>query len=103
MVNGRDSRLDLSNLERLILGGHTYIKTALTDTDEKNVMMGESIAVKSNQLIYLLISFKSSVPKPLYSPAKTTLLPFPFNTRSSLMLVLPFNSMVTGEKTRQSM
>ncbi len=54
MVNGRDSRLDLSNLERLILGGHTYIKTALTDTDEKNVMMGESIAVKSNQLIYLV-------------------------------------------------
>lgn len=57
MVNGKDCRLDLSGLEQLIVGGHSYVKTstkATEDTNKRNVMMGESIAVKSNQLIYLV-------------------------------------------------
>lgn len=63
VVNGRDSSLDLSALERLTISGRAYVATAhnAADTtateDEKknrtNILMGESVAVKSNQLIYL--------------------------------------------------
>lgn len=64
LVNGRDSSLDLSSLETMSIAGHAYVKTAVKsnvtgettalDTEnKKNVMMGESVAVKSNQLIYL--------------------------------------------------
>lgn len=72
LVNGRDSTLDLSGLETMSIAGHAYVKTAVKsnvtadvtndvigettalDTENrKNVMMGESVAVKSNQLIYL--------------------------------------------------
>lgn len=63
VVNGRDSSLDLSGLKSLNLGGHTYVATAGTQqmsgvhdsNDEvKDILMGESVAVKSNQLIYLV-------------------------------------------------
>lgn len=56
IVNGKDSMLDLSGLERLIVGGHAYVKTAgeFSDQNKNNVLMGESIAVKSNQIIYLV-------------------------------------------------
>lgn len=63
VINGRDSSLDLSRLERLTISGRAYVATAhnAADTaateDEKknrtNILMGESVAVKSNQLIYL--------------------------------------------------
>ncbi len=63
VVNGRDSVLDLSGLERLTISGRAYVATAgnpadTTATEEekknkKNILMGESVAVKSNQLIYL--------------------------------------------------
>lgn len=65
VINGRESTLDLSGLKRMTISGRAYVATAYnkkTDTsateDEKknksNVMMGESVAVKSNQLIYLV-------------------------------------------------
>lgn len=64
LVNGRDSSLDLTGLEIMTIAGHAYVKTAVQsnvaegttslDTENKrSVMMGESVAVKSNQLIYL--------------------------------------------------
>lgn len=64
VVNGIDSALDLSGLEYMTIAGHAYVKTAvnaniadgttsLSTENKKNVMMGESVAVKSNQLIYL--------------------------------------------------
>lgn len=64
LVNGRDSSLDLTGLEIMTIAGHAYVKTAVKsnvaagttslDTEnKKSVMMGESVAVKSNQLIYL--------------------------------------------------
>lgn len=67
VINGRESTLDLSGLERMTISGRAYVATAFnkkTDTsateDEKknksNIMMGESVAVKSNQLIYLVPS-----------------------------------------------
>lgn len=63
VVNGRDSELDLSGLERLTISGRAYVATAHNAADttatedekknKKNILMGESVAVKSNQLIYL--------------------------------------------------
>lgn len=64
LVNGRDSSLDMTGLETMTIAGHAYVKTAVKsdiaagttslDTEnKKSVMMGESVAVKSNQLIYL--------------------------------------------------
>ena len=63
VVNGRQSSLDLSNLKGLNISGHTYIATTgetnvdgVKDEDDadKDILMGESIAVKSSQLIYLV-------------------------------------------------
>ncbi len=63
IINGKDSTLDLSGLERLTISGRAYVATAhkaadTTATEEekknqKNILMGESVAIKGNQLIYL--------------------------------------------------
>lgn len=62
IINGRDSKLDLSGLESMTIAGRSYVqtKTKAGDTtpeehqNKSNVMMAESVAVKSNQLIYLV-------------------------------------------------
>lgn len=70
VINGRGSTLDLSGLQRMTISGRAYVATAYnskTDPNpdgtsdqvkgnKANVMMGESVAVKSNQLIYLVPS-----------------------------------------------
>ena len=77
LVNGVDSTLDLSKLKRITLAGHAYIGTAPDTTTPgtggegsegsgsgsgtvnpsdttKDIYTGESISVKSNQLMYLV-------------------------------------------------
>lgn len=63
VVNGTKSVIDLSKMDTLNLAGHAYIgsrqpSTGATDTTAKKVKgavrTGESIAVKSNQLMYLI-------------------------------------------------
>ena len=63
VINGRDSSLDFSALESLNVSGHTFIATSSqdlvtgvhdTDDSQTDILMGESVAVKSNQLIYLV-------------------------------------------------
>lgn len=62
VVNGKDSHLDLSGLTSMNISGRSYIATAAkeNETDETvkqnttDIAMGESVAVKSNQLIYLV-------------------------------------------------
>lgn len=66
VINGRNSVLDLSGLQRLTINGRAYVATAYNaktdvgatdqekDNNKSNIMMGESVAVKSNQLIYLV-------------------------------------------------
>ncbi|MBD5519722.1 MAG: hypothetical protein HDR03_00550 [Lachnospiraceae bacterium] len=64
IINGQDSKLDLSGLESMTIAGRSYVqtKTKAGDTTEdayknkSNVMMAESVSVKSNQLIYLVPS-----------------------------------------------
>lgn len=55
LVNGRNSSLDLSGLTGVSIGGHAYV-SASDDYGTKQILMGESVAVKSNQLIYLVPS-----------------------------------------------
>lgn len=62
VVNGKDSYLDLSGLTSMNISGRSYVATAADEgetdaTLQKNttdIAMGESVAVKSNQLIYLV-------------------------------------------------
>lgn len=62
VINGRQSSLDLSGLNTLNVGGHTFVSTStegLKEEDEttnisKDILMGESVAVKSNQLVYMV-------------------------------------------------
>jgi Tfp pilus assembly protein PilE len=68
VVNGTGTDIDLSNLVNLTLAGNTYIATKnandnLTEadgnlngnaSDRKDILMGQSIAVKSDQLAYLV-------------------------------------------------
>ena len=56
LINGMNTTLKAKNLDKLILAGRTFVSR--NDKDGKaqisDIMMGESIAVKSNQLAYLL-------------------------------------------------
>lgn len=65
IVNGRESVLDFSGLDSMTIAGRSYVQTKVqyTGTDERvdsdkvnksNIMMGESVALKSNQLVYLV-------------------------------------------------
>jgi len=63
LINGTNSSLDLSGLEKLTLAGHAYVGTgkdvapeneATQGKSSSDVFTGESIAVKSNQLMYLI-------------------------------------------------
>lgn len=69
LVNGTNSTLDLSEITRITLAGHAYVGTKKEaeeskedDTEEEtteetasgDVYTGESVAIKSNQLMYLV-------------------------------------------------
>lgn len=60
IINGKHSVVDFSNTDRVELAGHAFIGTSGRNSDEsldaKDVLTGESIAVKSDQLIYLVPS-----------------------------------------------
>lgn len=67
LINGTNSSLDLSGIEKITLAGHAYVGTKNTTEDDdgeeteestqtntNDVFTGESIAVKSNQLMYMI-------------------------------------------------
>ena len=58
LINGRNASLDLSRISRLVLAGNSFVNTTGAD-----VLMGESLSVRSNQLAYL-------VPFSCFSPDK---------------------------------
>ncbi|WP_167955242.1 hypothetical protein [Anaerosporobacter faecicola] len=53
IINGRKSTLDLSDVTRLMLAGRAYIDVGVSGTD-RGVLVGESLAVKGNQIAYLI-------------------------------------------------
>ena len=56
LVNGRDSTLDMSGLNRLMLAGRSFISNTFFagDTASANVETLESVSVRSNQKMYLI-------------------------------------------------
>lgn len=64
VVNGRNSSIDLSGLDKLLLSGNSFIGTRAVSYDEtkypagnnKNILMGESLGLKSSQIAYLVPS-----------------------------------------------
>lgn len=65
IINGQESTLDFSKLDTLILAGSSFVATAGETyaslgssagegLNTKDVLMGDSIAVKSNQLVYMV-------------------------------------------------
>lgn len=58
VINGRDTTLDLSGVNRLLLAGRNYVASSSvasgSDTLNTDVMTGDSISVKGAQLAYLL-------------------------------------------------
>ena len=54
LVNGTDTTINTDNLKQLLLSGRSYV-SRVTDIGMNNdIMMGESLSVKSNQLAYLV-------------------------------------------------
>ena len=59
ILNGKNATVDMSGLESLKLGGNAYIQTSgITYTADPShntdVLMGNSLAVKSDQIVYLV-------------------------------------------------
>lgn len=52
MINGKNTTLDLSKIEKMILSGKSYISTS-KNAENNDVLTGESITVKGSQLAYL--------------------------------------------------
>lgn len=52
VLNGANSRLDMSGLSYLYLAGRTYISRGGAGTTNADIPMGESLAVRTNQLAY---------------------------------------------------
>lgn len=51
MINGKNSNLDMKGLKYLMLAGRTFISRK-TDTKNSDILMGESLAARTNQLAY---------------------------------------------------
>lgn len=51
MVNGKSSHLDIKGLNYLLLAGRTFISRKL-DASNEDILMGESISARTNQLAY---------------------------------------------------
>lgn len=56
LINGRNTTLGTDNLKSLVLAGRAFVSRENADKTKpvSDIMMGESIAVKSNQLAYLV-------------------------------------------------
>lgn len=62
ILNGKNSKLDMTALERLMLGGNAYVQTSRVSYDVSaaqtyntyDILTGNSLAVKSDQIVYLV-------------------------------------------------
>lgn len=63
VLNGKNATIDMSNLESLRLGGNAYIQTSkvtytagvkFTENNNTDILLGNSLAVRSDQLVYLV-------------------------------------------------
>ena len=63
ILNGKNATLDMSGLDTLILGGNAYIQTSkatysptsnFAENNNTDILLGNSLAVKSDQIAYLV-------------------------------------------------
>ena len=54
IVNGRDTTLDMGDIKTLVLAGRSFVNYGSQEFNSGTVMMGQSVAVKSDQLAYLV-------------------------------------------------
>lgn len=55
IINGADSNLDMSGLSTMVLAGSAFVSATSADKDNENdVMIGNSVAVKGDQIAYLV-------------------------------------------------
>lgn len=52
VINGKKARLDMTGLDYLMLAGRTYIARGSNAPDAQDVVLGESLSVRTNQLAY---------------------------------------------------
>ena len=51
-INGKESKLDMTSIDGLMLSGRTFIARGESSLKNSDIAMGESLAVKINQLAY---------------------------------------------------
>lgn len=54
LVNGKNTTLTSDSLKKLILAGRTFVSRDMKTGTEPDIKMGESLALKSNQIAYLV-------------------------------------------------
>lgn len=54
IINGKDTTLNLAGVSNLTIAGNAYVGASLESEDNTDVLMGESIAIKSNQKAYMV-------------------------------------------------
>lgn len=55
IINGANTTIDLSALDSLVLAGTSFVSaTSVSSENPEDILMGDSIAVKSNQLAYMV-------------------------------------------------
>jgi hypothetical protein len=54
IINGTDAVLDLSGVGTMAVGGYAYIGTSKIGSNSSDIQLGESIAVKGDQIAYLV-------------------------------------------------
>lgn len=52
VINGKNARLDMTGLDYLMLAGRTYIARGSNESTAPDVVFGESLSVRTNQLAY---------------------------------------------------
>lgn len=58
IINGHNTSIDMSKLDTLLIAGTSFVGTTSSDNDyasqNEDILMGDSVAIKSNQLAYLV-------------------------------------------------
>ncbi|MCI7321831.1 MAG: 3,4-dihydroxy-2-butanone-4-phosphate synthase [Lachnospiraceae bacterium] len=54
LINGNNAKVDLSGLSEMILAGNSYIGASLKDSNNSDILIGESLSLKSDQRAYLV-------------------------------------------------
>ena len=59
LINSKNASLDISNVDQMVVGGYAYVGTGSVGSASSNnadILMGESIAIKGDQIAYLVPS-----------------------------------------------